>query len=161
MHAKWRVYIDILLLIGAGVLAMAGFITAKKPDAKKLLDKIAPYQGSIGVALLLLGVWDTIDMLTNLDLLALLRHIPSKYPKAWAAHLFAYVFYFLGIVEILLGFLLGFGLIASKAGNRNPEMAAKGEAMQKKLAAFQVPLGAAGAVIGILLFVAIISLPGM
>ncbi len=49
--------------------------------------------------------------------------------------------YWVGILQILLGVLLGYGLIASKVGGKNPEMAAKGEAMQKKLAGIQTPLG--------------------
>jgi hypothetical protein len=44
-----------LLLLGA-VLALSGFIVAKRPDAKAVIDKIAPYQALIGVALLALGV---------------------------------------------------------------------------------------------------------
>ena len=43
-----------MLLLVAGALAASSFIIAKKPDAKKAMDKIAPYQGIIGVVLLIM-----------------------------------------------------------------------------------------------------------
>src|SRR5262245_46779684 len=43
-------------LIVAGILALSGFIVAKKPDAKAMIDKLVPYQAFVGVGLLVLGV---------------------------------------------------------------------------------------------------------
>src|SRR5262245_31018693 len=45
-------WIHTLLLIVAGILALAGFIVAKKPDAKAMIDKLVPFQALIGVGLL-------------------------------------------------------------------------------------------------------------
>ncbi|HEU0036103.1 MAG TPA: hypothetical protein VFQ53_36070 [Kofleriaceae bacterium] len=45
-----------LLLILGGVLALSGLIVAQKPDAKKYIDKLVPFQALIGVGLLVLGV---------------------------------------------------------------------------------------------------------
>lgn len=144
-----RVWITALLLLVAGALAASSFIIAKKPDAKKAMDKIAPYQGIIGVVLLLWGLYDTYYFLLSTEgkfIRAILAFpgIPGKY-KIWG-----YTLYIVGLLEILLGFLLGYGLIASKVGGKNPEMAAKGEAMQKKLAGIQTPLGFVAIVVGII-----------
>ncbi len=45
-----------LLLILGGVVACSGLIVAKKPDAEKILAKLAPFQALIGLALIALGV---------------------------------------------------------------------------------------------------------
>ena len=45
-----------LLLILGGVVACSGLIAAKKPDAEKILAKLAPFQALIGLALIGLGV---------------------------------------------------------------------------------------------------------
>lgn len=162
MMSKTRFYIAGLLLIAAGILAASGFIVSKKPDAKRLLDKLAPYQGIIGVIILVWGIYDLFYLLTHLKEFAAIRKIASipGIPSGWAIKLWVYCYYFSGVVSILLGFLLGFGLIAAKAGAKSPDMAAKGEAMQKKLVGIQVPLGFVGAILGLLLIVAMVSIKG-
>ena len=45
-----------LLLILGGVVACSGLIVAKKPDAERILAKIAPFQALIGLALIALGI---------------------------------------------------------------------------------------------------------
>lgn len=45
----------VLLLVG-GVLALSNVIVAKSPDAKKIIDKLVPYQAFIGVAMLGISV---------------------------------------------------------------------------------------------------------
>ena len=45
-----------LLLILGGAVACSGLIVAKKPDAERLLAKIAPFQALIGLALMGLGI---------------------------------------------------------------------------------------------------------
>jgi hypothetical protein len=142
----YRGWLTIGALIVGGVLAMAGFIVSKKPDAKPLLDKLAPYQGMIGVFCLFYGVWDLITFLGNRAAMSMMLKFPGI---PGSIKIFFYTFYFVWLVEMLLGFLLGYGLIASKMGGKNPDMAAKGEAMQKKLAGIQVPLGVISILIGL------------
>ena len=43
--------LNALLVIAGGILAAAGLIISKKPDAKQLIDKLVPYQAFIGVAM--------------------------------------------------------------------------------------------------------------
>ena len=45
--------ITVVLLLAGGLLGAANLIVAKKPNAKELIDKLTPYQGWIGVALVL------------------------------------------------------------------------------------------------------------
>ncbi|HEY4057720.1 MAG TPA: hypothetical protein VGM39_13995, partial [Kofleriaceae bacterium] len=49
-------WIFTLLLLAAGVLACSALIIGKKPEAKQLIDKLVPFQGIIGVALLAICV---------------------------------------------------------------------------------------------------------
>ena len=48
--------INALVLIVGGVLAISGLIIARKPDARRLIDRIRPYQSMVGVALLVIGL---------------------------------------------------------------------------------------------------------
>lgn len=44
-----------ILTIAGGLIAASSFLIAKKPDAKRLFEKVAPYQGMIGLAMLVLA----------------------------------------------------------------------------------------------------------
>ena len=91
-----------LALIVCGSLAAATLLVQKKPNAQQLLDKITPYQGIIGVIVAIWGVWIVIFCLLHISAI---RYVP-----------FWFLIYLLtGIVEILLGFLLGYALIAKYA----------------------------------------------
>jgi hypothetical protein len=120
-----------LAVILAGLIAISGLIIARKPNAKQLLDKVTPYQAFLGVFLL---VWGIIDFIRYL----------SWFGK-WMAHSTLLGIAALGYIgsEILLGFLLGFGLIAKWIPG---EGAAETRALelQKKVIAFQVPIGFIG-----------------
>lgn len=111
-----------------GSIAASGFIVARKPDAADLLKKLAPYQGGIGVAMLATGVW---SLLKNLGSLGTL--LSSLSGMVFLATLF---------LLVLVGFLLGFGLIASWIPGEG-EAEQKGVEMQKKLANYSAPLGLA------------------
>jgi hypothetical protein len=50
------VVLNALVAILAGILAMSVLIVAKKPDAKKYIDKLSPFQALIGVGLIALGI---------------------------------------------------------------------------------------------------------
>lgn len=143
-------WVLIFLMIAGGILGVSGLIVAKKPNAKALIDKLVPFQAFIGVGLLALGLW------------ALMSFGPIntfRYMSVWPT---------LGIFAvtaswgaILLGFLFGMPQIAKWIPG---ESAAENKAMElsKKLAPFQLILGAivgVGGVLGLLLVAGILK-PG-
>ncbi|MBW2276982.1 MAG: hypothetical protein JRF63_05780 [Deltaproteobacteria bacterium] len=113
-------------MIVAGILAAAGLIVSKKPEAKDLIDKLTPYQGWIGIVLFFWGIFDIINAIGVL---------------AWAGFVFFLIYLIVAILELLLGFLLGFGLITKFALSKNDEAKAKGQMIRGKLAPFQGILG--------------------
>lgn len=126
-------YINALLLILGGILAISGLIVAKKPDAKELLDKLMPYQAMIGVALLVVGV---------LNLLSALSHL---FATISAVPLYGLGILAMIVTSILLGFMFGMPQIAKwMPGNNNAEQ--KGMELSAKLAPYQVFIGLAGIV---------------
>jgi hypothetical protein len=133
-----------LLLIIAGALAIPSMIAKKQPNAGEALAKLVPYQGIIGIILLLWGLWMLIgDVLLSGYFGLFLQLFP-----VWGI-----IYLVTIIVSIGLGALLGYGLIAKYALSSNADAARGGAAMHAKLATVQVPLGIAGIVLGILLIV--------
>ena len=100
-----------------------------------------PFQGFIGVALLVWGVIDTIRVLTHLKEIG---DMASSYP------LFTISVYAGVASEVLLGFLLGMPLIATWIPG---ESAAEQRAMemQKKVVPYQTLLGLIGIVVAVFL----------
>ena len=125
-----------LLLIVAGVLAASSLIIQKQPNAKDLIAKIVPFQGIIGIILLLWGLINLIRIISYLSLI---------FQFAPLTGLLALVTL---LVSIALGFLLGYGLIAQYA-LKNTSAAGSGESALAKLMPIQVPLGILGIVLGI------------
>lgn len=124
-------YIQPLLILLGGVLAISALIIAKKPEAKQVLDRITPYQALIGIVLL---VWGIISLLRLLpDLGTALRVIPF----------FALCTLVMIVCSILLGFLFGMPQIAKWAPGQS---GAETKAMQlsQRLAPYQVVLGLVG-----------------
>jgi hypothetical protein len=142
---SWYFWVTSLILIVGGALAASSLILAKKPNAKDLFLKIAPYQGSIGVVMFLWGIY---DLLFNF-----LFHIGSffeifKIPTIWWK-LFG-IFAIVGFVcELVVGALLGASLITSNIAKKSPEMAAKAEVMIKKVAPWQTIFGIVAIIAGI------------
>ena len=138
-------YIGPLAVIVASLVALSGFIIAKKPSAKDLFDKIQPYQGFLGVGLLAWGVYDLYHHVISTWVADKSRWgIIMEIDKLAGISLLGYI-----ICEILLGFMLGFGLIATWIpGESGAEK--KAVAIQKKLLAASLPIGAVGLVLAIL-----------
>jgi hypothetical protein len=127
-------FVTFVTLLAAGVLGAANLIIAKKPDAQRLIDKMTPFQGWIGIGLFGWGSWDLIWWLLNLGWF--------KWAPVW------FIIAFLTIlVEIVLGFLLGFGLLTKFILSKNEQALAKGQQIRAKLAKFQGPLGLAAIVL--------------
>jgi len=122
-----------LLLIAGGMLAAASLIVAQKPNAKDLIGKLQPYQASIGIALLVMGVW------------TLIRWISWFGPLLKAVPLFGICMIVNVVASILLGIMFGMPMLAKLS----PAGAAKGEELGKKLAPFQTVIGVAGMAAGL------------
>jgi len=118
-------FITAAFMIVAGILAAAGLIVSKKPEASQLIDKLTPYQGWVGIVLFVWGIWDTIGAIGTLAF----------------SFVFFLVYIIVAILEIALGFLLGFGLITKFALSKSEQAKEKGQAIRGKLAPFQGILG--------------------
>ncbi len=128
-------------LILLSILAVPSLILSKKPNAKELLAKIEPYQGWIGVVFAFYGVWGIISAILNLGWL-------TEYPIWWVTLLLG------SVVEAVLGFMLGYGLINKYLLSKNETAKAKGEELRTKLASMQGKLGIFGIGVGIWMIVA-------
>lgn len=127
-----------IIVILGGILAASSFFIAKKPDAKKLIDQLLPYQGWIGIVMF---VWGIIDVLN------VLRWVSGS--PEW---IFAFV---VSIAELLVGFILGFPLISKYALSKNEQAMKKGEEIRAKLLKIQIPLGFVAIIGGIIYLVLI------
>ena len=130
------ILIPILLIIG-GVLAASSLIIQKQPNARELIGKLVPFQGIIGIALLVWG------------LIALLFWGLPVLTSAWVPFSAKLVTLLSILVTIALGFLLGYGLIAQHLLSKNADAARSGQAAHAKLVGYQVPLGIIGIVLGL------------
>lgn len=129
-----------LITIIGGILAASGFIIKRSANAQQLIDKLAPYQGWIGLCMFGWGVWETIHSVLGISLL-------STHPLNW-------IFWTLsGVADLLVGFLLGFGLITHYALSKNPQAMARGSQIRSKLVSIQAPLGLLAIVMGALYIV--------
>jgi hypothetical protein len=109
-----------------GILGASNLIIAKKPDAKELIAKLAPYQGWIGAVSALWGVWGIISSVLNLGWL-------SVAPIFWATFLAS------ALVQAALGLLLGVGTL--KTFIKQPQAVEKMDQTVAKLAPYQGTLG--------------------
>ena len=130
-----------ITLMILGVLASPNLILAKKPNAKEILDKIAPYQGWIGLVFCFWGIWGVIQAVLNMGLL-------TNWPIWWITWLAS------SLVEAVLGFILGYGMISKLVLSKNEEAKKKGEQLLAKLAPIQGKLGLAGIIVGAWVIVA-------
>jgi hypothetical protein len=130
------VYIEPILLILAGILAASGLIVSKKPDAAKLIAKIQPYQATIGIILLVFGIYNAFI------------YVGPKLMIEWvkAAPLFGITVWAMLASSILLGIMFGMPMLAKLSASG----AAKGEELGKKLAPFQLLIGIIGMVSGLI-----------
>lgn len=129
-----------LFTIAGGILAASSLIIARKPDAKKLIDKLTPYQGWIGIVMFFWGIWGTFSCLRMMSLLKVA-------PIHWVLWLTS------SVADLVVGFLLGFGLITKYALSGSPDAIARGQAIRGKLAGYQGIFGVLAIVMGVLYIV--------
>jgi hypothetical protein len=115
-----------LWLTVLGILGASNLIIARKPDAKELIAKLAPYQGWIGAVSALWGVWGIISAVLNLGLL-------SYWPIMWITFLAT------AVVQFALGLLLGVGVL--KTFIKQPQAVEKMDQMITRMAPKQGVLG--------------------
>jgi len=127
---------SIIAILG-GLIASSSVIIAKKPNAKELIDKITPFQGWIGVVLAIWGLWGVISSLLNIGDLGL----------NWIIGLAV------AVVEFVVGFLLGYGLISKYVLEKNEKAKEKGQALRRKLTNYQIPAGLILLALGVLYLV--------
>jgi hypothetical protein len=138
-----------LAVIVASVVALSSFVIAKKPEAKGLFEKIQPYQGFLGVFLLAWGIYDLLRYVllgfegSSMSLFSIFLEVD----KLAAFTLLGYV-----ASAILLGFLLGFGLIAKWIPGEGAAEK-KGLEIQEKLLGYSLPIGLIGLISAILFLV--------
>ncbi|MBX3207707.1 MAG: hypothetical protein KF764_21840 [Labilithrix sp.] len=114
--------------IAGGLLAMSSLLVGRSAQAAEKLATLAKYQGWIGLTMFGWGVWELIQCVLNLGLLA---QSPLVF-AFWALS---------GVADFTVGLLLGFGLISTYVFRGNAMAIAKGDAIRSKLVVFQVPLG--------------------
>ena len=115
-----------LWLAVLGVLGASSIIIAKKPDAKEMIAKLAPYQGWIGAVSALWGVWGVISAVLTLGWLA---HWPIYWVTALAD----------SVLQFALGLILGVGVL--KTFIKNPQANEKMDQTLAKLLPYQGNLG--------------------
>jgi len=131
-----------IITTAGGVLAASGFIIKKKPNAQELINRIAPYQGWIGIVMFGWGVWEILGALRTMSWLS------NGWALYWGFWLMS------GIADLLVGFILGFGLISTYVFRGNETAIAKGEQVRMKLLGYQVQLGLLAIIMGILYILA-------
>lgn len=117
-----------------GILGASSLIIAKKPDAKELIGKLAPYQGWIGAGSAIWGAWVVIWSILGIGLLAYA-------PILWITGLAD------GVLSLALGLLLGVGVL--KTFIKAPAAHEKMDKTIAKLAPYQGILGLIAIGVGI------------
>lgn len=120
--------LDGLITIAGGILAASALIIARKPNAKQLIDKLTPYQGWIGIVMFFWGIW---GLFSALRAVALIKLAPVLY-TIWVV---------CGVADLVVGFLLGFGLITKYTLSGSPTALARGQEIRSKLAKYQGAFG--------------------
>src|SRR5260221_8549118 len=132
-----------LICLVLGLLAVPNLIIAKRPDAKQLIDKIAPFQGWIGAVAAIWGAWQLIQFILNIGtMITLLTH------PLWPM-LFGIVTLVYAVVLFALGLLLGIGTL--KTFIKNPQAQAKLDQTLAKISPYQGTLGIVALINGVVM----------
>jgi hypothetical protein len=121
-----------LVLIAGGLLAASAVIVARMPDAQVRLNRLMPFQGIIGMGMLVLGV---INLIRALGFIRYMRSLPVL-GASWLTVIGC---------SILLGFLFSMPIIGRLIpGNSSAEQ--KAAEIAAKIAGVQILLGLLGIV---------------
>jgi len=130
-----------ITLILLSIIAVPSLLLSKRPDAKEILAKIEPYQGWIGIILCFYGVWGIVSSVLNLGWI-------TTFPIWWATLLAG------SLIQTILGFMLGFGLINKYFLSKNEAAKEKAVILREKLAPKQGVLGLVGLCVGAWMIIA-------
>jgi hypothetical protein len=133
--------ITVLVLLAGGLIGASALIIARRPDAKDVIDKLLPFQGLIGIVLLLWGVVDVFGVIRSMRWMSIA-------PFWWL------VFVVSTLVELGLGFLLAYSLITKFTSGQASEKAAQAYG---RLAGYQSTLGVTAIVLGVLFFLTTVA----
>src|SRR5215467_15810784 len=122
------VFVSTIIGVLGGILAMSSLFVSKSAQARQHLEKLAQYQGWIGLTMFGWGVWELIECVLGLSVL-------GTHPLLWAFWLA------MAVADFGVGMILGFGLISTYAFRGNAVAIEKGNALRSALVRFQVPLG--------------------
>ncbi len=128
-------------LIILSILAVPSLLLSKKPNAKELLEKVAPYQGWIGLVFCVWGIWGIITAFLHMGWL-------TAAPIWWMTLLVG------SLVEAGLGFMLGYGLLNKLFLSKNGAVKENAEMLREKIAPKQGKLGILGIIVGAWMIVA-------
>lgn len=128
MRIDLLILLNVIAAIVGGILAIPSLIVAKKPNARAIIDKLAPFQALIGVAMLGLSIVNFVRMIPYLNAVFKVNLFGA------AATLTMF------IASGLLGVLFGMPQIAKWIpGNSSAEQ--KALEIARKIGTFQVLLG--------------------
>lgn len=122
------VIVSTVIGVLGGILAMSSLFVGRSAQAAAQLEKLAKYQGWIGLTMFGWGIWELIETVLSMGLL-------GQRPLLWIFWLA------MAIADFSVGLLLGFGLIATYALRGNAVAVEKGNRLRSSLVKFQVPLG--------------------
>jgi hypothetical protein len=132
-------WISIISLLVCGILALGETISAKWPNLKKTIDALTPHQTWIGIVVGALGVFELFSSLSWINLG--LRFFALTWLSGFVA----------AVLQILLGFMLGFPFIKQL-------MPAKADSSPGKLGNFQAKLVSMKGMLGFLAIIVAIVL---
>ncbi len=124
-----------LLLILGGAVACSGLIVAKKPDAERILAKLAPFQALIGLALMGLGI-----------IFFIMQGPITAFKSISAEPMLAVA----NLGGVLVGIVLGFLLALPQIVRALPNAEQRANDLAQKIIPFQLLLGIAAAGCGVL-----------
>lgn len=122
--------IHVLILVLGGILAASALIVAQKPNAQQVIDKLAPFQTTIGLALIAFGIVNGVRLIPRIsDIFRVNLLLAAVQLTVCGA-------------SILLGVLFGMGPIMKFfAGNAAAER--KAQELVTNVAPYQVLIGLA------------------
>jgi hypothetical protein len=122
------VFVSTIIGVLGGILAMSSLFVGRSAQAAAQLEKLAKFQGWIGLTMFGWGVWELIETVLGMGLL-------SQRPLLWVFWLA------MAVADFSVGVILGFGLISTYALRGNQTAIEKGQRLRSALVKFQVPLG--------------------
>lgn len=128
-----------LVLIAGGLLAASAVIVARMPDAQYRLNRLMPFQGLIGLGMLVLGV---MNLIRALSFVRYMRSVPVI-GASWLTVIGC---------SLLLGFLFSMPIIGRLIpGNSSAEQ--KAAEIAAKISGIQILLGLLGIIAAVVLIV--------